>query len=41
MQTIQSGYRGLGLLLELNWDRALFLGSIGLGLAAGVWMSGL
>lgn len=41
MHTIQSGSRGLGLLVILNWDRALFLGSLGLGLAAGVWISGL
>ncbi len=41
MQTLQTGTRGLGLLVELNWDRALFAGSLALGLVAGVWMSGL
>ena len=25
MQTLQKSYRGLGLLMELNWDRILYL----------------
>lgn len=41
MQTIQSGYRGLGLLMQLNLDRVLFVGSLFIGLVAGVWLSGL
>ncbi|SDJ21500.1 hypothetical protein [Lutimaribacter saemankumensis] len=28
MQTIQTGARGLGLLVKLNWDRILFVGTI-------------
>lgn len=35
MQTINAGYRGLSLLLNLNWDRILYLatifGALGLG----------
>ena len=27
MQTIQTGYRGLRLLVDLNWDRGLYLGT--------------
>lgn len=39
MQTIQSGYRGLRLLVDLNRDRALYLGTMFAGLYLGVWMS--
>ncbi len=40
MQTIQSGTRGLGLLLLLNWDRFLVLGTLMLALALGsYWRS--
>ncbi|MFT6024104.1 MAG: hypothetical protein ACI9PY_002228 [Ascidiaceihabitans sp.] len=41
MQTIQSGYRGLSLLVDLNWDRALYMGALSAGLWLGVWMSGI
>ncbi|MDG1472559.1 hypothetical protein [Pseudosulfitobacter sp. SM2401] len=41
MQTLQSSYRGLSLLLDLNWDRALYLGTLTAGLCLGIWMSGL
>ena len=41
MQTIQSGYRGLSLLVDLNWDRVLYLGAIAAGLTLGVWMMGV
>ncbi len=38
MQTIQRGYRGLGLLLLLNWDRIFFIGAIWLALALGAYL---
>ena len=43
MQTIQTGYRGLSLLMILNWDRALYAGTLALALAlvAGAWLSSL
>ena len=41
MQTIQSGYRGLSLLMDLNWDRALYLGVMAAGLWLGLWMAAL
>lgn len=28
MQTIQAGYRSLGLLMSLNWDRVLYVFTI-------------
>jgi hypothetical protein len=39
MQNIQTGYRGLRLLIDLNWDRGLYLGILVAGLLAGVWFS--
>ena len=41
MQTIQSSYRGLSLLMELNWDRALYVATIALALAAGAYVGSL
>ena len=41
MQTIQSSYRGLSLLMELNWDRALYIATIALALAAGAFVGSL
>ncbi|WP_299374542.1 hypothetical protein [uncultured Tateyamaria sp.] len=41
MQTIQSGYRGLSLLMMLNWDRVLHAGMIATALAAGAWIGSL
>ncbi len=41
MQTIQSSYRGLSLLMELNWDRALYVGTIAVALAAGAYVGSL
>ena len=35
MQTVMKGYRGLTLLVGLNWDRIFFLGTILVGLLAG------
>jgi hypothetical protein len=41
MQTIQSSYRGLSLLMDLNWDRVLYVGTIGVALAAGAFLGTL
>ncbi|KIN65196.1 hypothetical protein Z946_4096 [Sulfitobacter noctilucicola] len=41
MQTIQTSYRGLSLLLDLNWDRALYIATIALALAAGAFIGTL
>jgi len=41
MSTLQQSYRGLSLVMELNWDRILFLGAIASALAAGGWLAGL
>ena len=35
MQTIKTSYRGLSLLVDLNWDRALYLGTMAVALALG------
>ena len=41
MQALSQSYRGLGLLVRLNWDRAL-TGFVILGaLAAGTWLATL
>ncbi|WP_299675017.1 hypothetical protein [uncultured Roseobacter sp.] len=39
MQTMQNSYRSLSLLMDLNWDRALYLGMITLSLSAGAWIT--
>lgn len=41
MQLIQSGTRGLGLLVDLNWDRLLYLGAILAALGAGTLLGSL
>jgi hypothetical protein len=38
MQAIQSGYRGLSLLVKLNWDMLFSLGTIVVGLLAGAFL---
>lgn len=38
MQTLTSGYRGLSVLMDLNWDRALYLLTIAAALAAGAFV---
>ncbi len=40
MQTIQSSYRGLSLLMVLNWDRALYVATIAVALATGAFIGG-
>ncbi len=41
MQTIKKSYRGLSLLVDLNWDRVLYLGTLAVALAAGAWLGSL
>jgi len=41
MQTIQSSYRGLRLLMDLNWDRVWYLLSIIAALGAGAFIGSL
>ena len=41
MQTIQNSYRGLSLLMDLNWDRVLYVATITLALAAGAYIGSL
>jgi hypothetical protein len=41
MQHIQQGYRSLTLLMEINWDRLLYIGTIGVALGAGAWLGTL
>lgn len=39
MQTVRKGYRGLSLLMDLNWDRALYLATITVSLGLGAWIA--
>lgn len=41
MQTIKTSYRGLSLLVDLNWDRALYVGTLVFGLGAGAYLGSL
>lgn len=41
MQTLQHSYRGLGLLVTLNWDRVLFITAIGFALLLGAFLGSL
>ncbi|WP_281982328.1 hypothetical protein [Thalassorhabdomicrobium marinisediminis] len=38
MQTITAGYQGVSLLVNLNWDRLLYLGTIAVALGLGAWV---
>ena len=38
MQSVMSGYRGLSVLVGLNWDRFFILGTIIVGLLAGAFL---
>lgn len=38
MHTIQNSYRGLSLLVALNWDRLLFIGMIIVALMMGAYL---
>lgn len=41
MHTLQEGYRSLGLLMSLNWDRALYICTIIFALMLGGFLGGL
>jgi hypothetical protein len=41
MHTIQSSYRGLSLLFDLNWDRLLYVGTIAGALLLGAYVGSL
>ncbi|SDC16372.1 hypothetical protein SAMN04488239_101326 [Ruegeria marina] len=41
MQMLQQSYRGLGLLMQLNWDRILFVGAIAGALFLGAFLGSL
>ena len=41
MQAIQSTYSGFRLLMDLNWDRALYVCTIMFALAAGAFVGSL
>lgn len=41
MQAIESGYRGLTLLVDLNWDRLLYVATIFTALGAGAFVGSL
>ncbi len=38
MQTVMKGYRGLSLLVGLNWDSVFMLGTVVVGLLAGAFL---
>ena len=41
MQQIVSGYRGMTLLVNLNWDRILYIATIIVALSAGAFVGSL
>ena len=41
MQTIAQGYRGLSLLVDLNWDRLIYPATILFALMAGAFVGSL
>ena len=41
MQTIRQGYRGLGLLMSLNWDRVLYVCTLIFALMLGAFIGSL
>lgn len=41
MQTITAGYKGFSLLVNLNWDRLIYLGTIAGALLLGAWVGSL
>ncbi len=38
MQIVMDGYRGISLLIWLNWDRVFALGTVVVGLLAGAFL---
>ena len=41
MHTLEQSYRGLSLIMTLNWDRLLFLATLAFALSAGAWLASL
>lgn len=41
MQTLQTGYRGLSLLLSINWDRLIYTATIICALFFGAYLGSL
>lgn len=41
MHTLQHSYRGLSLVMSLNWDRVLYVFTIFGALLAGAWIGSL
>jgi len=41
MTTLVKSYRGIGLMIELNWDRILYVLAISLSLLAGLYVGKL
>lgn len=41
MEHIQQSYRGLSLLVDVNWDRLFYIGTIILALGAGSFIGSL
>ena len=41
MQAVNSSYQSLSLLMQLNWDRVLYIGTICLALLLGAWLGSL
>jgi len=41
MQTITAGYQGVSLLVNLNWDRLMYLATIVVALGMGAWVGSL
>lgn len=41
MQAVHSGYRSLSLLMDLNWDRLLYGGTLCVALGAGAWLGSM
>ncbi len=41
MQTITAGFQGVSLLVNLNWDRLIYLGTIAGALLLGAWIGSL
>lgn len=38
MQTLAQGYRGLGVIMRLNWDRIIYTGTLIFALYAGAYV---
>lgn len=38
MHTLERSYRGLSLVMELNWDLIIYMATIAVALLAGAWL---